>query len=242
MMTLDELLQSVRHPGNCSREGLADLRMLRLQHPGSGFLTMLYLEHLFFLEDPSFKDELSRLALQLPDPLLFWKRTRGTLSQAEPPVLDGRASDSTLSLIDSFLKADGAPLAEDLEFQYAPEYVSLMEHADDGALMPDEQIDRVMEGIGKTLQNRPAMIQPSIGEDVAPDATPIDADVMAPEDDLTQDNFLTETLARIYIKQKRYDKALEILKRISLINPKKSAYFADQIRFLEKLIINTKTK
>ncbi len=52
--------------------------------------------------------------------------------------------------------------------------------------------------------------------------------------------FLTETLAKIYIKQKKYDKALTIIKRLSLNFPKKSAYFADQIRFLEYLIINDK--
>ena len=49
---------------------------------------------------------------------------------------------------------------------------------------------------------------------------------------------LTEAMARIYIKQGKYDKAIEIIRRISLKYPKKNRYFADQIRFLEKLIIN----
>jgi hypothetical protein len=49
-------------------------------------------------------------------------------------------------------------------------------------------------------------------------------------------------LARIYIKQGRYSKALEIIRRLSLENPKKNAYFADQIRFLEKLIVNSNKK
>ena len=56
------------------------------------------------------------------------------------------------------------------------------------------------------------------------------------------DSYFTETLAKIYIKQHRYDKALEIIKKLSLNYPKKNAYFADQIRFLEKLIINAKSK
>ena len=56
------------------------------------------------------------------------------------------------------------------------------------------------------------------------------------------DSCFTETLAKIYIKQHRYDKALEIIKKLSLNYPKKNAYFADQIRFLEKLIINAKSK
>ncbi|MDR2233666.1 MAG: tetratricopeptide repeat protein, partial [Tannerella sp.] len=60
-------------------------------------------------------------------------------------------------------------------------------------------------------------------------------------DDQTLDNtYFTETLANIYIKQKRYEKALEIIKSLNLKYPEKSIYFADQIRYLEKLIIHTK--
>ena len=54
--------------------------------------------------------------------------------------------------------------------------------------------------------------------------------------------YFTETLARIYIKQGRYSKALEIIRRLNLVYPKKNRYFADQIRFLEKLIINNNKK
>ncbi len=58
----------------------------------------------------------------------------------------------------------------------------------------------------------------------------------------TEDTFFTESLAKIYIKQRRYEKALEIIKKLSLKYPEKNIYFADQIRFLEKLIINIKTE
>ena len=58
----------------------------------------------------------------------------------------------------------------------------------------------------------------------------------------TDDTFFTESLAKIYIKQRRYEKALQIIKKLSLKYPEKNIYFADQIRFLEKLIINTKTE
>ena len=52
----------------------------------------------------------------------------------------------------------------------------------------------------------------------------------------------TETLAKIYIKQGRYEKAMEIMRKLNLNYPKKNRYFADQIRFLQKLIINNKNK
>ena len=57
-----------------------------------------------------------------------------------------------------------------------------------------------------------------------------------------EESYFTETLSRIYIKQGRYEKALEIITQLNLNIPKKNAYFADQIRFLEKLIINNKHK
>lgn len=49
----------------------------------------------------------------------------------------------------------------------------------------------------------------------------------------------SEALARIYVKQKRYTRALEIIKSLSLKYPEKNRYFADQIRYLEQLINST---
>lgn len=49
----------------------------------------------------------------------------------------------------------------------------------------------------------------------------------------------SEALARIYVKQKRYDRALEIIKSLRLKYPEKNRYFADQIRYLEQLINST---
>ena len=61
--------------------------------------------------------------------------------------------------------------------------------------------------------------------------------VINPDDSDSQGAF-TETLARIYIKQGKFEHAIEIIRRLSLKYPKKNRYFADQIRFLEKLIAN----
>ena len=69
-----------------------------------------------------------------------------------------------------------------------------------------------------------------------------DFDVSAEHKEDGEEEYLTETLAKIYVKQQRYDKALEIIKKLNLKYPKKNAYFADQMRFLEKLIINAKSK
>ncbi len=57
-----------------------------------------------------------------------------------------------------------------------------------------------------------------------------------------QQGAFTETLARIYIKQGKFEQAIEIIRRLSLKYPKKNRYFADQIRFLEKIILNNQAK
>ena len=40
------------------------------------------------------------------------------------------------------------------------------------------------------------------------------------------DSYFTETLAHIYVKQKRYEKALQIIKNLNLKYPEKNVYFA----------------
>ena len=51
---------------------------------------------------------------------------------------------------------------------------------------------------------------------------------------------ITESNAKKLIIAHKYKDAIEILRALNLNNPKKSVYFADQIRFLEKVIVNSK--
>ncbi len=53
---------------------------------------------------------------------------------------------------------------------------------------------------------------------------------------------LTESFAKVLIKNGNYSRAYEILEQLHLKNPEKSIYFADQMRFLRKLIIISNQK
>ncbi|MDR2910687.1 MAG: tetratricopeptide repeat protein [Bacteroidales bacterium] len=49
------------------------------------------------------------------------------------------------------------------------------------------------------------------------------------------DEIITETLAILYYNQKKYDKALETFRKLSLKYPEKNTYFATKIYEIEKL-------
>ena len=50
-----------------------------------------------------------------------------------------------------------------------------------------------------------------------------------------KDDLITETLAKIYIDQKKYNKAIKAYNILSLKYPKKSSFFADQIERIKNL-------
>lgn len=49
---------------------------------------------------------------------------------------------------------------------------------------------------------------------------------------------LSESLAKIFIRQHQYERAYEIISQLSLKYPEKSVYFADQMRFIRKVLNN----
>lgn len=50
-----------------------------------------------------------------------------------------------------------------------------------------------------------------------------------------KNELMTETLAKVYLEQKKYKKAIQAFKILSLKYPEKSGFFADQIRAVKKL-------
>ncbi len=137
--------------------------------------------------------------------------------KASQPVADdgGLSADYTAYI----LREDDLPSEEEPE---TPVVAMKGQHLiDDFIKNADENITSDTEGEGRPMVAQEVDGLPEIDED---------------------DGYFTETLAKIYIKQRRYGKALEIIRRLSLKYPKKNAYFADQIRFLEKLVQNSNDK
>lgn len=63
-----------------------------------------------------------------------------------------------------------------------------------------------------------------------------DPETSAEKSELEDSEVVTETLAKIYIKQELFEKAIEVYRKLSLQNPEKSATFAALIKELEEKI------
>ncbi len=160
------------------------------------------------------------------------------------PADDTPSRPDTTDAISTFLETYGhgdSPeddaLLERLIFNPQPDYASVLEEeygSDPTGASPagDDHTARIDAFLARprTLSSDPEASAPEPAAPAAPAAAGISP----------TDSSLSESLAKIYIRQHRYDKAHEIISNLNLNFPEKSTYFADQLRFLQKLMINSR--
>ncbi len=70
---------------------------------------------------------------------------------------------------------------------------------------------------------------------INPNKSTVSKDNLAKANMIQPEALMTETLARIYLEQKNYKKAIQSYKILSLKYPEKSSFFANQIKAIEQL-------
>ena len=70
---------------------------------------------------------------------------------------------------------------------------------------------------------------------IDPDRNFSNTDDLSEKSLVSQDELMTETLAKVLMKQKKYVKALEAYRILSLKYPEKNSLFANQIKEIKKL-------
>nr|WP_313884934.1 hypothetical protein [uncultured Allomuricauda sp.] len=85
---------------------------------------------------------------------------------------------------------------------------------------------RKFELLDKFIENNPKIVPKESSE------TKVDIKESVKMD---KNELMTETLAKIYLEQKKYKKAIQAYKILSLKYPEKSGFFADQIQAVRKL-------
>lgn len=158
------------------------------------------------------------------------------------------STPSTESAIDTFLSTYGNGGEDDevlnrLIFNPTPDYAQLLAREEQQNLPPmsagdgdshDDLLNRFIikqkQQEGSAPQDEPQRIPATTVENRHSDET-----AAAQQQDTS---LLSESLAKIFIRQHQYERAYEIISQLSLKYPEKSVYFADQMRFLRKVINN----
>jgi hypothetical protein len=197
------------------------------------------------------EDVLARLAIAFPDRralALMLGEDSSLMSEFYPPEALPESPD-TVTTIDRFLDNYGKTSAAEVEaidraiFNPQPDYADVLaaQEMQEGGIPltgGDAQDEVINQFIAEQMQ---------LGEQAAqvPITTPVGEEEKAEIAEETIDNptesddsMFSESLAKMYIAQHKYSQALEIIKRLNLKYPEKSIYFADQIRFLAKLVLN----
>lgn len=241
-----------------SREWLDEAMM---RYPYSPLPILLYLQRNKDTDDLELRSKLlGRLAIMCPDRVALFDAVGEDASRFADfyPAEKKPATPDTNETIDSFLDRFGNNDDKEIEvlnqiiFNPTPDYSSILaaeeeksmpsedEIRGDGVNENDALINRFIAQSKERMGHFPAkVVDNPVSANVETESkAQIPADSVKKKPETTDDSTFSESLAKIYIKQGKYAKALEIIKNISLKFPEKSIYFADQMRFLKKLILN----
>jgi hypothetical protein len=161
-------------------------------------------------------------AEQILNPALFESRT--SKKEVEKETEEIKESDSDLNL--------GKPIPFTKKEKHSfTEWLQLTSHTDEPQdttevdAMEELERKKKFELLDKFIENNPKIVPKETNPKVnIKESTKID-----------KNELMTETLAKVYLEQKKYKKAIQAFKILSLKYPEKSGFFADQIQAVKKL-------
>lgn len=252
-MQLSQIGNWIEHPDDMGADAVEFLPQLISQYPYCASFRMLYAIALANTHSTGLSTSLNAAAAALPDRTkLFrlvnkgehdWVSLLLQLEQGQKKLFDPTEEPDAFSLVEKFLDgrqdADAADLPSGLPSSLEalvsrPDYDPIL----DGDGISDEKTGQDPEAdllIDRFLNDFGANGQTSSQHEGAASEIP------TPEPGkISEKAFLTESLAKLYIKQGKFEQALEIFSSLNLKYPNKSRNFADQIRYLEKVIASRK--
>ena len=125
--------------------------------------------------------------------------------------------------ITSFKPIQREPIEEAVNPKKSPSEIKLEEPK------PESALEKKLNLIDKFISSNPKI---SPIKEISP------AFNLAQTKLVQNDSLMTETLARIYLEQKNYDKAIQSYRILILKYPEKSSFFADQIKAVKQLQAN----
>ena len=241
------LIDYIRRPDVIDNDAISQLQALTQEYPYFHVARILLLQALYKMHAPTYDETLRRTAILVPSRDAIFRLTEEShYMHAEERKRYEEAADAsesrTVNLIDNFLETQTPALPVSHPIDAAQDYIGyLLQRESQQGGHKQEALPLNGGGVVEDfLENKLGRIVLDNRDDNEHEEIQT-SESKKPRND--EDNeILTEIMAGIYIKQGKYENAMKIIRQLSLKYPKKNRYFADQIRFLEKLIINNKHK
>ena len=251
-MHTEKMIALMQEKAQYNKKTLANLSKIIRKYPYFQAAHVLYTLNLFHLEDAHFLYELRKTATYLNDrKRLFFLVENHFFDSDKIEALQHEIpqdSDSVFNRIDSFLSekeetTDKTKKMQDLSAA-STDYVSFYLSKIQGEKIEKPKPMQFQDTIDRFLKKdeiSPVRIELK-NQDNQDNQDKVEKIETPDLEEPDNSGFFSETLAKIYIRQRKYGKALEIIRKIVLFYPEKSSYFADQIQMLEDLISINKNK
>jgi hypothetical protein len=238
-MQKKELSNLISSPDLLNRESLEEVAACKAQFPYSQALRLLYLKNLFLVGDdwqPVINETAAyvsdrRVLYNLLYPIEVTEYSPTDVEAEEDPLFDFNDQDvfPPFDLIDTGEEPEEeSPVSDETKASD----LLVLELEDDENREPE------------TSQTTQATKQTLIDQFIAANPRLEPRHDKGPAVDISEesvkehDSIFTDTLARIYVKQGLYSKAIFAYEKLILKFPEKSDYFADQIEAIRKLTNN----
>jgi hypothetical protein len=212
-----------------------ELRRLIEIYPYCEVLYWIYLRSLYIKDDATFDDELLKYGMHISNRRLFFNYLTTDNSQTNETQTNNKQTD-----IETNNTPNSSLLIPHLS---TPDYFALEQNQAHKQSL--QQLAEQLKKARLARQTQNSTIKTENNEsnetiDTTKQNNPINKENNTTQKPNTppQKQQITEDDAKKLIKEQKYLEAIEILRAISLNNPKKSANFALQIKFLETIINN----
>lgn len=212
----------MRQPELLDQSTIRDLKEIIDDYPYFPVARMLYLRNLKNISSYKFEQELEKHAIFIPDRTLLLK-----LLEYQP------RNDDSFELLpydeDAFRtffvrdKVKNKKNADELDHM-AFESFCLEDDCpvEESEKPKDDLIDRFIQG---QMTEAPVLnLEPGSGK------------ILSEQSNQITDGLITDTLAKVYVRQGLYSEAINSYEKLSLKFPEKNSYFASQIEKIKKLI------
>ncbi len=233
-MNTEELIDIIRS-GRNEGELIREVESLIEQYPYFSTARVVYLKMLHDTGYPAYPEKLRQNTIFIPDHKQFYRYLNNLLSlestsheqvyQQEPvaiELLEDREEEKKTRLSIPYYQ---------LENEFPEEkMLSLDELANEWLTKKKQKEERRDTLIEKFIETEPSIAKFTGESASSPEITATDTD--------STTEFFSETLAKIYIRQQLYDKAIATYSKLSLKYPEKSVYFASQIEKIKENLNN----